>query len=751
MHSEPLAALLVPRAEGESILRTNGYLLLFLLIVCAGARGAVFGSVRGIVHDPAHRPVPSSEVVLRAAHSSFAQTAQSGEGGEFNFQAVPAGEYIVRATQSGFEPGEMAVTVSSGGAPLLHIQLTLAVQKQSAEVTERAGNVEAQSSTPSALISRASIARTPGADLTNSLAMITNFVPGAYITHDQLHIRGGHQVTWAIDGVPIPNTNIASNVGPQIDPKDIDYLEVSRGGYTADLGDRSYGVFNIVPRSGFERDREMDLVTTYGSFQQTNSQISYGDHTERFAWLASVNGNRSDYGLETPGPEIAHDRVWGLGGFGSLIYNLSSSDQLRLTTSVRRDDYQVPIAEGQRDVERERDVAATLNWSHRLSGNALLTISPFLHFNRANYDGDPTGDPVSAVQHLASLYGGAQTALSFTNRAHNASLGLYGFDQHDDERIHLTEAATGDEVRQSHGSDGGLIALFGGDQWKPRSWLTITAGLRLTHFSGAVSENSADPRLGLALRLPRLNWTVRGFYGRYYQAPPLSTVSGPLLNYAVAQGLGVIPLKGERDQEYQVGLLIPLRGWTVDLNSFHQRAVNYFDHNSIGNSNVFFPLSIAGARIAGWEVAARAPRLFRRADFSLVYARQSVEGQGAVTGGLTDFSPPASGYFLLDHDQKHTLHANLSVGLPGRAWVSGGAYYGSGFTDGSSETPAHLSGHTTVDFSIGREFGERVTLSATALNAANRRFLLDNSKTFGGTHYGDPRQIYVQMRYRFKF
>ena len=63
--------------------------------------------------------------------------------------------------------------------------------------------------------------------------MITNYVPGSYMTHDQLHVRGGHQVTWAIDGVPIPNTNIASNVGPQIDPKDIDTLEVQRGGYSS--------------------------------------------------------------------------------------------------------------------------------------------------------------------------------------------------------------------------------------------------------------------------------------------------------------------------------------------------------------------------------------------------------------------------------------------------------------------------------------------------------------------------------------
>jgi outer membrane receptor protein involved in Fe transport len=42
-------------------------------------------------------------------------------------------------------------------------------------------------------------------------------------------------------------------------------------------------------------------------------------------------------------------------------------------------------------------------------------------------------------------------------------------------------------------------------------------------------------------------------------------------------------------------------------------------------------------------------------------------------------------------------------------------------------------------------------VSVTALNLTNRRFLLDNSTTFGGTHYADPRQIYVQLRYRFHY
>jgi len=76
-----------------------------------------------------------------------------------------------------------------------------------------------QSSTTSTTLSREQIATTPGADSPNSLNMITNYVPSAVVVHDQLHIRGGHQVSWLLDGVPVPNTNIASNVGPQFDPR----------------------------------------------------------------------------------------------------------------------------------------------------------------------------------------------------------------------------------------------------------------------------------------------------------------------------------------------------------------------------------------------------------------------------------------------------------------------------------------------------------------------------------------------------
>ena len=718
---------------------------------------AVFGSVRGVIHDPDHRPVQKARVVVKSSSSDYSRELATNADGAFEATALPVGSYVVTVTADGFGPSQQQIVVASGSAPILHFQLAIGTKSEQVTVSESALAVSPDQITPTTIISRGEIATTPGADLSNSLTSITDYVPGAWVTHDQLHVRGGHQVTWAIDGVPIPNTNIASNIGPQIDPKDIDYLEAQRGGYSSAYGDRTYGVFNVVPRTGFERSNEAELFTTFGTFHQTNDQVNFGSHSEKFAYFGSVNGNRSDYGLETPGPDVLHDRVSGLGGMGTLIYNRDANNQFRFVTSSRRDDYQIPNdleaqESGIRDVERERDALGSLSWAHTFRPGMLLTVSPFYHYNRANYDGDPADTPLSATQHRVSQYAGAQAVFNAVTKRHNASIGFYGFRQQDSESVHLIANDGSDlSLAQRQETSGHLETLFLEDQYKALDWLTFTAGARITHFSGAIAENAASPRLGAAIRIPHLSWVLRGFWGEYYQAPPLSTVNGPLLNFAVSQGLDFIPLSGERDQEHQFGLTIPLRGWAMDVNNYHQRARNYFDHNAIGNSNIFFPLTIDNARLNGWEVTVRSPQIAHRGDVYLSYAYAHAQGSGAISGGLTDFSPPESGYFLLDHDQTHTLHAGFNFRLPWGTTAGGNMYYGSGFTDGSSDVPAHLEQHTTFDLSLGKVIGEKITVGITALNLANRRFLLDNSETFGGTHYAEPRQIYVQMRYRFHY
>jgi outer membrane receptor protein involved in Fe transport len=231
------------------------------------------------------------------------------------------------------------VTVTSGDALSLHFPMNVAAANATVEVQGEAPAVDTQSSTSQTMLSGSEIRRTPGADQANSLSMITDYVPGAYLVHDQLHIRGGHQVTWLLDGVPVPNTNIASNVGPQFDPKDIEVIEVQRGGLSAAYGDRTYGAFNVVTRSGFERNNMAEAILSYGGHHATDNQINFGSHTDRFAYYGSLSGNRTDVGLEPPTATPIHDQAGGMSAFGSLIFNRSASDQFRLVTAVRGDHY----------------------------------------------------------------------------------------------------------------------------------------------------------------------------------------------------------------------------------------------------------------------------------------------------------------------------------------------------------------------------------------------------------------------------
>jgi len=737
------------------------FLFVVFLFIALPVFATVFGTVRGIVHDPQHRPVQDVTVTLKAKASTYVQTAQTDANGEFHFDAVPLGEYRVTASAASFAPEEQWIAVLSGTAPILHFELKLGSQTESITVSADAGTAQLESITPTTLVNRLEISDTPGASRTNSLALITDYVPGSYVVHDQLHVRGGHQATWLIDGVAIPNTNIASNLGPQVDPKDIDTMETQRGSYSADYGDRTYGIFNVAPRTGFERDNEAELVLSAGNFNQTDDQLNFGGHTNRFAYYASVNGNRTNLGLQTPTSAVIHDAANGFGGFTSLIYNADSQDQFRLVAQLRRDFYQVPFdpndpgTQGQflRDTNHENDSFVTFSWVRTFSPGLMLTVSPFYHYNRANYQSTLQDFPSSATEDRNSKYEGGQATLSWIKNRSNLRVGLYGFSQQDGQLFgllcHDPSRCENVDPPERHSPDGGLAAVYAEEQLKATSWLTLNAGLRQTRFSGGVVENASSPRVGASLRIPKLHWVFRAFYGHFYQAPPLLTVSGPLLQAADNQNLSFIPLHGERDEEHQFGVTIPFHGWTLDASNFLTRAENFFDHNSFNNSDLFFPVTIQGARINGWELTLRSPRIRNRGQVYLTYSNQLALAFGNINGGLTDFSF-GDGFALLDHDQRHTLHLGARYDLPFHSYASTDVYYASGFTNGDPMVPGeHLQPHTTFDLSLGKSFGERFSVNVQALNVANRRVLLDNSFTFGGTHYLNPRELYAQVRYRF--
>ena len=203
------------------------------------------------------------------------------------------------------------------------------------------------------------------------------------MVHDMLHMRGGHQVNWFFDGIPVVNTNIAANVAPLINPKNVEELEIERGGYSSEYGDRTYGFFNVVTPSGFERNNEAELIAVRGKFLFDRRS---DQHRRPHPALRLLCEHRRQPFRAGPGHSgFAGDSRSdsGVGGFLSLLYNPNAKDQLRWIASLREDHYQIPNvqddqAAGIRDLDLERDYFAGFHWTHSFADGVTFTLAPYL-------------------------------------------------------------------------------------------------------------------------------------------------------------------------------------------------------------------------------------------------------------------------------------------------------------------------------------------------------------------------------------
>lgn len=741
----------------------------------------ILSTMRGVVHDPQHFPVQGAQITLQAADSSLEFKAISGNDGVFQIVSVPLGVYRIHVEAKGFAEADEVVTVLSGTNPVLHLALQPAGVKTT--VTVDASEQAPDTVTPTTLVTRSDIEETPGASRTLGTEMITDYVPGAYMTHDMLHIRGGHQTSWLIDGISIPNTKIASNVGPQIDPKDIDQMEVERGSYASDIGDRTYGVFNVLPRSGFEFNRDGELTVMTGNLYTGEAQLSLGDHSERTAWYASLTGSRSNYGLAPPVAGVYHDATNSQSGFVNITRNQTAKDQLRLDGQFRSDYFQIPYdpnpddyettsgyysSVGLRDAQTERDGFVIGNWVHTFSPKTLFEFAPFYHYNLSNYDSNSNDQPVATTWHQNSNYVGGQGDLRAQVGWNDFSTGFYSFYQGENDLfgVQVNEGSSPSQPNTKGNASAALFEYYIADHLRLGRYVTLLGGERFSVFDGGYNETAIYPRIGATVIVPKLQWVLRGFYGHFFQPAPLLTVSSSVLNYASDLGGGenaFTPLHSERDEEHQFGITIPYHGWSLDVDNFKTRINNFLDHSNLGESNMYFPISVDGALVRGWEMTMRSPRLAHLGRFHLAYSNQIAEQRGNIIGGFVCSFPddPACDlgpdYAPVDHDQRDTLNAGFTASLPRRTWFASNVYYGSGFVNGLAGAGTgpyngdYLSAHTTFDVSAGHTFGERLKVAVNVLNVTNHRVLLDNSVTIGGFHYNDPRMIQGQITYRFHF
>ncbi len=418
-------------------------------------------------------------------------------------------------------------------------------------------------------------------------------------------------------------------MGPQIDPKDIDTLETERGSYAADVGDRTYGVFDVLPRNGFEFNRDGELLLYGGNPYTAQAQLSLGNHSEKTAWYASATGSRSNYGLATPVPTIYHDATNSESGFVSVIRNQTPKDQLRVDGQLRQDFFRVPYdpsqtdyecasdyycSYGLRDGQTERDSFVIANWVHTISPKATFSVAPFYHWNQSNYDSNPADMPVATTWHQNSNYAGAQADGHFDLGWNSFSGGLYSFYQKENDLfgVQVNDGSGPSQPNTPANANAGLVEFYVGRPSAAgsirhaagrRALLDLSCGSERNCDLSAYRRDGADSAAELgSARILRTLLSAR--------ADPHSIKLGAELRGQPGRRRKHIhAVPSERDEEHQFGIEIPYRGWMLDVDTFKNRVNNFLDHSNLGESNMYFPIAVDGALVRAWEMTLRSPEL----------------------------------------------------------------------------------------------------------------------------------------------
>jgi hypothetical protein len=753
--------------------RRPAALLTIVLVLSFGAhaQSASSTSITGTVVDPSGAVVPDARVELRNPVSGFSRSALTDTAGKFTIPNVPFNPYHVNVSGSGFAPYSQDVDVRSTVPVNLNITLKVAGSAESVTVEANAEDLLENTSTFHTDVDRGLFDKLPLESQSSSLSsLVTLSSPGiAADSNGLFHGMGDHaENSFMVDGQPITDqqSKVFSN---QIPLDSIASLEVISGAPPAEYGEKTSVVINATTRSGQGLTVPSGSVTaSYGSFGTSTAGINLGYGGQKWGNFISVGGLNTGRFLDSPEFTVIHAKGNEENVFDRIDYQLSKKDSIQVNLGFTRSWFQNPnsfdnvLHTGQTDPvgnplgpTDQRSQIRTFNiapsWTRLLSTRAVFTLGAFVRHDQYNYypshnffnDLSPIQQETVA-QDRRLTNAGLRTSLSYVRGAHNIKLGATYQQTFLNERDNLGIVDNGllpsltdvngnpcfvnGAALNSPCSDllpfdmtrgGGLfafrghtdvkqLALYIQDQITKGNW-SFNVGLRGDFYNGLATHKEAEPRLGIAYNIKRMNTVLRVSYARILETPFNenlivasvgcdSPVLNPLLGCASSASTPLSP--GWRN-EFHAGLQQAFGKYVVFSGEYIWKYThNAYDFSILGNTPIFFPIAWDRSKIPGFAGRVSVPNLHGFSAlmvFSTVSARfflPQISGAGATP------SAP-SGVFRIDHDEKfnQTTHLQYQPWHEG-PWIGFNWRYDSGLVAGAvpfaadTTTPVNLTGLT---------------------------------------------------------
>ncbi len=245
-------------------MRARISLLIAATIALAGMAYAqsYFGSLRGIVTDPAGAAIANAKVTLIEDATGLSRAAVSSGSGEYVFSNVNPNTYTVIVENPGFKKIERkGVVVATQAAITVDLKLEVGDVNQSIQVTEEVPLIETATASQGTVVDRQKLVELPNlgrnpfmfSRLAPAVQQVGN--PGYARMQDQsgssqISINGGpvRGNNYLMDGVPITDFSNRAIIIPSLEA--VEEMKVQISTYDAEMGRTGGGVFNTLLKSG---------------------------------------------------------------------------------------------------------------------------------------------------------------------------------------------------------------------------------------------------------------------------------------------------------------------------------------------------------------------------------------------------------------------------------------------------------------------------------------------------------------------